>query len=931
MSEPARKLDTAELLAEGVPVAEAPPPENVIPLPSPSEARPAIQGASFSEVMKGLAESARTMFQSPFTGPHGGQLREAHREIMLSRTMVLIWLSMVVMPSANLGYAAIMIPDQFWPIAAITGSAIVLVNIQRYLVIRGVYHKHYQMAMVTTVGIVFGMVCGTVLGLTQDAEFTFLFAYVLVYFAFTSLFPAEAKWILATGGVLMGTYAIGYPLTRKDFAVDAVFLANLYYLSQLTFIGVIINRVVAGLFFQERLAKVELGHAYDELQELDRDKTTFFSNISHELRTPLTLVLTPLTHMIRHEAAQFEPGTVDKLKGMRGNANRLLKMVNSLLDFSRLEAGRVDVITGALSLDDILGHISSLFRGTAEQREIDFVVDNQAEGLTITSDLDMIEQILVNLVGNAMKFTESGGTITLGARRDADGRSFHLWVNDTGVGIAPEHQSLVFRRFAQIQKDQNVSVRGTGLGLSMVREYARLLGGAAALESERGVGSTFTITLPITSEGIAREPSDKKTSATEGRSSMKDDLAVADLDHAKAETDRVRNNAPADAPRLLVVDDNPALVNLVCSIVESRYNLFLAYNGEEALDRLSKDKVDLVLSDVMMPGISGLELCERIRADETIRHIPVILLTARGTSTDKIEGLDIGADDYIGKPFDPEELLARIRSLFERRRLVKQLHDKSVALEAAMTKLKDEEVKLIASEKLRTMGDLAAGIFHELHNYMNMIYNGAQPLKELVGYLVEDYNDVDPESMSEINDLLDLMIQASNAALSVTGELKSYAHHTANVVKRVDLHATIKSSIKMFGQLRPGSDVLFEFHETTPELECVQSRLLMVFTNLAKNAFEAMDGDGQVIILTEPVDDKHVLIKVRDSGPGVPADVQETLFQPFHTTKKQGEGLGLGLSLSAKVVTELGGTILYDTEYTDGAQFLITLPGVRWK
>jgi len=323
-------------------------------------------------------------------------------------------------------------------------------------------------------------------------------------------------------------------------------------------------------------------------------------------------------------------------------------------------------------------------------------------------------------------------------------------------------------------------------------------------------------------------------------------------------------------------------------------------------------------------------LCQRIRADESIRHIPVILLTARGTSTDKIEGLDIGADDYIGKPFDPEELLARIRSLFERRRLVKQLHEKSVALEGAIKRLKDEEVKLIASEKLRTMGDLAAGIFHELHNYMNMIYNGAQPLKELVGFLIEDYDDVDAEGLEEVNDLVDLMIQASNAALSVTGELKAYAHHASNVVRRVNLHDTIRSSIKMFGQLRPGSEVLFEFDEGSPELECVPSRLLMVFTNLAKNAFEAMDGKGQATILTRPEADGSILIMVRDSGPGVPQEHQATLFEPFHTTKKQGEGLGLGLSLSQKVVQELNGTIVYDTSYSDGAQFLITLPGVRW-
>ncbi len=925
MSEPARKLEAEH---RAPPERSPTDPQNVIPLPQRGPDSPSpIKGAGFMEVMRGLAEGARTIFKSPFVGQYGEQLRQAHREVMLSRTMVLIWLSMVVMPSANLGYAALMVPDRFWAITAITAAAVIAVNIQRVLVIRGVYNKHYQLAMASTVGIIFGMVCATVQGLTQGEEFTFLFAYVLVFFAFTSLFPAEAKWMLITGATIMLTYAVGFPLTRQGFQLDAVFFANLYYLSQLTFIGLIINRVLSGLFFEERLAKLELGHAYEELRELDRDKTTFFSNISHELRTPLTLVLTPLTHMIRSQSDQLSPEVLDRLRGMRGNANRLLKMVNSLLDFSRLEAGRVDVIIDSLLLDDVLSHIASLFRGTAEQRGIELAVDNRCPGLRVHSDLDMVEQILVNLVGNAMKFTDSGGTITLGARQLEPGERLQIWVRDTGVGIAPEHQSLVFRRFAQIAADQNVSVRGTGLGLSMVREYARLLGGDVSLESERGVGSTFTITLPIRSEGLTRSPADDPET---GRSSMSDELAAADLQRELTGDERERSVAPEGARRLLIVDDNPALVSLVASILESRYRLYLAYSGEEALARLERDEVDLIVSDVMMPGISGLDLCEHIRADARTRHLPVILLTARGAATDKIEGLDSGADDYIGKPFDPEELLARIRSLFERRRLVRELTEKTQALERAMAQLKDEEVKLVASEKMRTLGDLAAGIFHELHNYMNMIHNGTEPLRELVLAQAELLGDAsDPEDVQVMMELIELIIDASKAALGVTGELKAYAHQSADVIETVDMHEAIRSSIRMFGAIRTGANIELDFHEGRLEQDCVPSRLLMVFTNLVKNAFEAMGGEGAVTIRSEPFEG-GARVLVRDTGPGVPPECRDGLFEPFSTTKKQGEGLGLGLSLARRVVMELGGTLTYDEAYTDGAQFVITLPDARW-
>ncbi|MFT4974188.1 MAG: signal transduction histidine kinase [Myxococcota bacterium] len=925
MSEPALKLGPDELDAAS---EVCRPQGQVLTLPAPDDTPKSI------DVLRGLRDDVVAMFRSPLKGSCGDQLREAQKALILSRTVVLIWISVVVMPTAIWGHTGLMAPQHLPAAIGIVLTAIAAVLLLRIAVVRGVFDNHYHLPMLVLVGGIFGLTGAAILELTIEAESNFFFAFFLIYFAFTSLFPAEVIWILATSAMLIASYVGVNMAWPGPFEVDSLLISNLIYLLELTFIGVVLNRVITKLFFNERLAQIklglandELGRANDDLLELDRAKTTFFSNISHELRTPMTLILTPLIHMIREESSHLDTDTVDKLKGMRGNANRMLKMVNSLLDFARLEAGRVDIITSDLVLDDVLGHIASLFRGTAEQRGTHFELDNQCIGSHIISDLDMIEQMLVNLIGNALKFTPAGGTIILGVRSEDD--CFVFSVSDTGIGIAPEHQHLVFRRFSQVQQDQNVSVRGTGIGLAMVKEYANLLGGKVELESERGKGSTFSITLPAVSEGISRDPDQGKQAPDIERSAVDKELALADLVREETDEARERNKAPAGARRVLVVDDNPELVRLVSSILESRYNLFLAYNGAEALERLHSDTVDLVVSDVMMPGISGLELCEKIRADESTRHIPVILLTARGGSAEKIEGLDIGADDYIGKPFDPAELLARIRSLFDRGQLVSDLQERSVELQDALKKLKDEEVKLLASEKLRVMGDLAAGIFHELHNYLNMINNGAQPLKELVALHLGQLEDIDEEDIADINELIELMLEASNAALSVTGELKAYAHHTT-APKDVDIHKGIRSAIRMFGALKIGAKVNFEFHDQKLMQESVPSRLLVIFTNLVKNAFEAMDGAGLVTIISEPLEGGGAVIRVRDTGPGVPQAFQSKLFEPFQSTKKQGEGLGLGLPLSQKVVEELGGEMYYDNNYTDGAQFVILLPKARW-
>jgi signal transduction histidine kinase len=868
-----------------------------------------------------LLADVKELFRNPLSGPHREEMVNAQREIILSRTVVLIWISVVVMPTTLGGFTFFAAPEHLAEVMAIVSVAVVLVLVHRAAVVRGLFHKHYHLAMLLLVGGIFGPTGAAVLEITRGSRENLFFAFFLIFFAFTSLFPASARWILATSGCLIASRAGVEFLSNGAIELSGRAMSDMIYLLELTFIGLVLNRVVSRLFFGERLAQVELALANDGLREMDRTKTEFFSNISHELRTPLTLIVTPISHIL-HNRDDLDPEVHDVLTGARGNANRLLKMVNMLLDFSRVEAGHVEMHLSDMEVADILEYSASLFRGTCAQRGLELRLACGTPELRVACDIDKLEQILVNLIGNAMKFTPEGGSITLASEDRGD--MFVISVRDTGIGIPESQQSVVFQRFGQVESAQrHQATRGTGIGLAIVQEYANVMGGSVSLESTEGFGSTFSVHLPKRPPQVERQAA-KPSRRTPLVQSVQQ-LAVADLNRETHENPLVIPNPNSSAPWVLVVDDNPSLVRLVSDILAPDYNIYTASSGEAALERMAQSKVDLVVSDVMMPGISGLELCRRIKSSPETNLVPVVLLTARGGRSSKIEGLDTGANDYIGKPFDPEELRARVRNLFDRERLIQKIRDKSGELQEALQAIHKEKEKLVASEKLRTLGDLAAGIFHELHNYMNMIYNGAVPLIDLVEMIRDEPDEITPEDFAEIIDLAKLMVEASEASLAITGELKAYAHQGANEQRPMDMNDVIRSSVRMFGKLRNDANIVLELTDAPLPIDCVPSRLLMVYTNLTKNAFEAMEDGGTVTISSERSGDR-LEVRVRDEGPGVPESFRADLFAPFKTTKSQGKGLGLGLSLARKVVFDLGGELRYDDTYTDGAQFIFDVP-----
>jgi signal transduction histidine kinase len=410
----------------------------------------------------------------------------------------------------------------------------------------------------------------------------------------------------------------------------------------------------------------------ESLAELDRAKTRFFSNVSHEFRTPLTLMLGPLRETL--ERGNVTSEVRDELVVVQRNALRLLKLVNTLLEFSRLEAGRIEAVYQPVDLAAYSAELASTFRSAFEKAGVRLSVDCPGLAEDVYVDRDMWEKIVMNLLSNAFKHTFEG-EVTVRVR--ADDEFATLEVCDTGVGIPADQLPHVFERFHRVVNTRSRTHEGTGIGLALVHDLVHLHGGEVSVESEEGVGTTFIVRIPF---GVAHLPAERIGAArTRGSTALgvapfveealrwlpHENGRSVDASGVAADGAFERQGLSVDEPTglVLLVDDNADMRDYVTGLLCDRgWSVEPCANGLEALEAARVTSPDIVVTDVMMPGLDGFGLLRALRADPQTREIPVIMLSARAGEEPRIEGLDAGADDYLVKPFSAHELVARIRA-----------------------------------------------------------------------------------------------------------------------------------------------------------------------------------------------------------------------------------------------------------------------------
>lgn len=393
----------------------------------------------------------------------------------------------------------------------------------------------------------------------------------------------------------------------------------------------------------------------EALAEIDKAKTAFFTNISHEFRTPLTLMLGTL------EEALSDPDTIprnqQRLDVTHRNAMRLLKLVNTLLDFSRIEASRVKAQFQLTDLAAYTADLASSFRSAIEKAGLTFRVRCDETLPPVYVDREMWEKIVLNLLSNAFKYTLEG-SITVSLK--AEGDKVLLSVSDTGVGIPEAELPKMFQRFHRVQNITGRTFEGTGIGLSLVKELVLLHGGEISVQSTEGKGSEFTVSIPAST----LPPTSEITES--GKEELRTSLANAFVEEATSLVEepllQKSKERKGDVPTVLIVDDNADMRAYISNLLNQQFNVVTAINGADALQKLAEEKVDLVLSDVMMPVMDGIQLLKTIKQNPLTEVLPVVLVSARAGEEARVEGLDVGADDYLVKPFSARELLARVHS-----------------------------------------------------------------------------------------------------------------------------------------------------------------------------------------------------------------------------------------------------------------------------
>ncbi len=437
----------------------------------------------------------------------------------------------------------------------------------------------------------------------------------------------------------------------------------------------------------------------EKIEELSNLKLKFFTNITHEFRTPLTLILGPLEQLRK---ANLNPGSrKDLLEMMHKNANILMRLINQLLDFRKIEQSQLDLKVGKTDIIKVCNNILESFRSISREKNIILQFQHRIESEEFWLDEDKVEKMLYNILSNALKFTPEKGSIELNLIEHLKDKTISIEIKDNGIGIPEDAIPHIFERFYQIEiKDRHP--RGTGIGLSFVKGLVELHHGEITCESKLNQGTKFTINLPYNFEAYnhleildVSEESFLIKPKENGSQLLEDNSGNLDMDWTEKELKRKSNG---HHKKLLIIDDNQDIRNLLKFEFSRDYNLFEAENGKIGLERSKEVSPDIIVCDVMMPEMDGFEFCYRLKTDPEISHIPVILLTAKNSPDNQIKGFDLGADDYVSKPFNIDVLASRLNGLINSRIKLREKFRSSTNVDikhVAFTKLDEKFLKEI--------------------------------------------------------------------------------------------------------------------------------------------------------------------------------------------------------------------------------------------
>jgi signal transduction histidine kinase len=698
-----------------------------------------------------------------------------------------------------------------------------------------------------------------------------------------------------------------------------------------------------------RRALADLQERNARLAELDRLKSAFLANVSHELRTPLALILGPTERWLDSSATGEELRR--DLEVVMRNARGLLKTVNDLLDVSKLEAGRLAPRYARVNLAESVRTTCSLFEGVARDRGIAFDTAAPRE-LVGEVDADMFQRVLVNLLSNAFKFGLGGGRIA--CTLDARGGNAVLQVQDGGPGIPSAMRGRIFERFVQVEAEATRRAGGTGLGLAIAKEFVELHGGSIEATDAPGGGALFIARWPLRAPlgtEVAEEPG---AAGVDGVASR---LRAAAVDEVRAPTAQAEISQPSSALRgvVLVVEDNVDMNRAIARNLSDEYRVVTASNGREALERIAGDRPDLVVTDVMMPEMSGDELVRAIREDRTLDTMPIVVLTAKADDALRVRLLETGAQDYVMKPFFRAEIQARVRNLIAAKRagdaLRNELDSRERDLEALVREacLRRHELEKSLDEVrcardevnrlLQQRDEFISVAGHELKTPLTPMYIQTQLLGRVLGSDAPEHVKTDrmrayldgcARQIETLTRLIETLLDVSRIRL---GSFSLKAEPGVDLVEVA--RAVIARQRAQWEAAHAPVTLRAQGDPVRGHWDRV--RLEQVVANLLSNAIK-YGADRPIDVAVSQCEcagtsagrghGRLARLEVRDRGIGISAEDQTRIFNRFERAApiRSFGGLGLGLYITRQIVSSHGGTIRVESEPGAGSTFIVDLP-----
>jgi signal transduction histidine kinase len=623
------------------------------------------------------------------------------------------------------------------------------------------------------------------------------------------------------------------------------------------------------------------------------------------------------------------------LQTMHNNGMRLLKLINDLLDLIRLESGRLQVKNEPVFMPEFMSGLASAVRSVALNKQIKLETQIDPEVQTILTDRDKLEKITLNLLFNSLKFTPENGRVWL--RIEKRESQLALIVGDTGVGIAEKNLPFVFDRFWQADGSSNRKFQGVGIGLALVKELVDMQSGTVTVESEEGKGAVFTVRLPYRKSELPAPPAplpvgqrpalltDKPAESEEWLANL---YRRAELFPALSTSQKPGPRPDVDRPyrpTVLVADDEPDMRRFLCSQLDEDYEVIQAVDGLMATEKAEQFLPDIILLDLMMPHKDGLQVCKELRGHPATAGIPIILLTARADEEAKFDALQIGANDFLAKPFSSIELQARVKNLIERHDYQRRLTRQNKDLTEAIEQIKETEMQLVQSEKLSSLGRLSAGIIHEINNPLNFTMTALFTLRNKAKHFPPDMR---PEYEEILNDIDEGLKRVRN----IVSDLRTFTHPGGGPGELVDAAESTKAALRFLsGEWKERVSLKLQI----PEGQVVwanRNKLIHVLVNLLQNSIDALQekkfapDEAPTIAITGHTDETRSYLVIRDNGPGIDSQLQDKIFDPFFTTKEIGKGMGLGLSICYRIVNGYGGKLTVQSEPGQYCAFTLDFP-----